>query len=51
MTIMVWSAEKGSCILFFKLMSNLGAIALINSLDDLMLSCGAFVQQENPRLV
>jgi hypothetical protein len=35
---------------FFKLVSKLAAIALINSLDDLMLRSGGFVEAENPPL-
>jgi len=43
--------EHGSTVaFFFKLVSKLAAIALINSLDDLMLSPGGFVEAENPPL-
>ena len=35
---------------FFKLVSKLAAIALINPLDDLMLSPGGFLEAENPPL-
>jgi hypothetical protein len=44
-------SEHGPTVaFFFKLVSKLAAIALINSLDDLMLSPGGFVQAENPPL-
>jgi hypothetical protein len=44
--------EHGPTVAFFfcKLVSKLAAIALINSLDDLMLSSGGFVEAENPPL-
>ena len=45
-----FGAGAYSCILFFKLVSELAAIALINSVDDLMLSPGGFVEAENPPL-
>ena len=44
-------SEHGPTVaFFFKLVSKLAAIALINSLDDLMLSPGGFVEAENPSL-
>jgi hypothetical protein len=44
-------SEHGPTVaFFFKLVSNLAAIALINSVDDLMLSPGGFVEAENPPL-
>jgi len=44
--------EHGPTAAFFfcKLVSKLAAIALINSIDDLMLSPGGFVEAENPPL-
>ena len=45
-----FGARGYSCILFFKLVSKLAAIALINSLDDLILRPGGFVEAENPPL-
>ena len=45
-----FGARAYNCILFFKLVSKLAEIALINSLDDLMLSPGEFVEAENPPL-
>ena len=44
--------EHGLTAAFFfcKLVSKLVAIALINSLDDLMLSPGGFVEAETPPL-
>ena len=43
--------EHGPTVAFFifKLVSKLAAIALINSLDDLMLSPGGFVDEKIPR--
>ena len=49
MTYSVWVWSTGLQLhSFFKLVSKLAAIALINSLDDLMLSPGGFVEAENP---
>jgi len=51
MTYSVWVWSTGLQLhSFFKLVSKLAAIALINSLDDLMLSPGGFVEAENPPL-
>ena len=48
MTYSVWVWSTGLQLhSFFKLVSKLAAIALINSLDDLMLSPGGFVEAEN----
>jgi hypothetical protein len=44
-----FGARADSCILFFKLVSKLAAIALINSLDDLMLSQADLSRQKIPR--
>jgi hypothetical protein len=49
MTYSVWVWNTGLQLnSFFKLVSQLAGIALIYSLDDLMLSPGGFVQAENP---
>src|SRR4028118_63369 len=51
MTYSVWVWSTGLQLhSFFKLVSKLAAIALINSIDDLMLSPGGFVEAENPPL-
>jgi hypothetical protein len=51
MTYAVWVWNTGLQLhSFFKLVSKLAAIALINSLDDLMLSPGGLVEAENPPL-